>query len=151
MQTLPQLPASSGGHSNLSANTYWILKPGSELLREGGEQDGPRHGPSRCVSREAFQITTQIDHIYPTSTGLCCPITPQISNVPSTCSLQPYPLFHLSFNVFNLPSPLLTLHPHTCCWSCLEPLPFANSWGTAHSPQREYDVKGSGAEDRHGR
>lgn len=87
MQTLPQLPASSGGHSNLSANTYWILKPGSELLREGGEQDGPRHGPRRCVSREAFQITTQIDHIYPTSTGLCCPISPQISQ----CSLDLFP------------------------------------------------------------
>ena len=42
---------------------------------------------SKMDPREAFQITTQIDHIYPTSTGLCCPITPQISQ----CSLDLFP------------------------------------------------------------
>ena len=32
MQTLPQLPASSAGHHNSSVNTYWLPKPGSEVL-----------------------------------------------------------------------------------------------------------------------
>lgn len=149
MQTLPQLPAVSEGHSNLSANTSWILKPGSELLQEGREQDGPSRGLSRGESREAFQMTTQTDHINPTSTGPVLPHhPPDLPMFPCLVPSNPIPyfIFLSTSSTCHVLCSLSTLTHAVAPAQSPFPLPLMG-----HSSQREYDVKGSEAEDRHDR
>lgn len=99
--------------------------------REVGSKMDPATAPVGGIKRSISNNHINRSHLSHFNSPCAAPSPPRSPNVPSSCSLQPYPLYHPSFNFFNLPCALLTLQPHTC--QSPFPLPLHGTQLTVHN------------------